>query len=416
MEKIMSQESGSELDVERIKRDFPVLHSENNKMPLVYLDSGASSQMPQSVIDRINHYHQNEHANIHRGVYTLSEQATASYENSRSIVAKFLNVADSSQVIFTKGTTHAINLVAHAFGRAFIGEGDEILISHMEHHSNIVPWQQLCEETGAILKVIPITDEGELDFDQYERLLSDRTKIVAVTHVSNVLGTINPIKEMVSVAHKKNVPVLVDGAQGAPHMKVDVQELDCDFYIFSGHKVCGPTGIGILYGKRELLERMNPYEGGGDMILSVTFEKTTYADIPAKFEAGTPPIAAAIGLGEAINYLESVGLDNIARHEDMLTVKATEALMQIDNLTVYGTAPNKAGVISFNVKGVHPHDMGTLLSDDGVAVRAGHHCAQPVMIRYKVPATTRASFYLYNTLEDIDRLVMSVRGAQKLFN
>jgi cysteine desulfurase/selenocysteine lyase len=368
------------------------------------------------VIDRINHYHQNEHANIHRGVYTLSEQATASYENSRSIVAKFLNVADSSQVIFTKGTTHAINLVAHAFGRAFIGEGDEILISHMEHHSNIVPWQQLCEETGAILKVIPITDEGELDFDQYEQLLSDRTKIVAVTHVSNVLGTINPIKEMVSVAHKKNVPVLVDGAQGAPHMKVDVQELDCDFYIFSGHKVCGPTGIGILYGKRELLERMNPYEGGGDMILSVTFEKTTYADIPAKFEAGTPPIAAAIGLGEAINYLESVGLDNIARHEDMLTVKATEALMQIDNLTVYGTAPNKAGVISFNVKGVHPHDMGTLLSDDGVAVRAGHHCAQPVMIRYKVPATTRASFYLYNTLEDIDRLVMSVRGAQKLFN
>ena len=416
MEKIMSQESGSELDVERIKRDFPVLQSQNNKMPLVYLDSGASSQMPQSVIDRINHYHQNEHANIHRGVYTLSEQATASYENSRSIVAKFLNVADSSQVIFTKGTTHAINLVAHAFGRAFIGEGDEILISHMEHHSNIVPWQQLCEETGAILKVIPITDEGELDFDQYEQLLSDRTKIVAVTHVSNVLGTINPIKEMVSVAHKKNVPVLVDGAQGAPHMKFDVQELDCDFYIFSGHKVCGPTGIGILYGKRELLERMNPYEGGGDMILSVTFEKTTYADIPAKFEAGTPPIAAAIGLGEAINYLESVGLDNIARHEDMLTVKATEALMQIDNLTVYGTAPNKAGVISFNVKGVHPHDMGTLLSDDGVAVRAGHHCAQPVMIRYKVPATTRASFYLYNTLEDIDRLVMSVRRAQKLFN
>ncbi|MDG2203531.1 MAG: cysteine desulfurase [Burkholderiales bacterium] len=416
MEKIMSQESGSELDVERIKRDFPVLQSQNNKMPLVYLDSGASSQMPQSVIDRINHYHKNEHANIHRGVYTLSEQATASYENSRSIVAKFLNVADSSQVIFTKGTTHAINLVAHAFGRAFIGEGDEILISHMEHHSNIVPWQQLCEETGAILKVIPITDEGELDFDQYEQLLSDRTKIVAVTHVSNVLGTINPIKEMVSVAHKKNVPVLVDGAQGAPHMKVDVQELDCDFYIFSGHKVCGPTGIGILYGKRELLERMNPYEGGGDMILSVTFEKTTYADIPAKFEAGTPPIAAAIGLGEAIKYLESVGLDNIARHEDMLTVKATEALMQIDNLTVYGTAPNKAGVISFNVKGVHPHDMGTLLSDDGVAVRAGHHCAQPVMIRYKVPATTRASFYLYNTLEDIDRLVMSVRGAQKLFN
>ncbi|HAT51684.1 MAG TPA: cysteine desulfurase CsdA [Betaproteobacteria bacterium] len=405
-----------DLDAESIKKDFPILSNSENNKSLVYLDSGASAQMPQLVIDRINHYHQHEHANIHRGVYDLSEQATISYESVRSTVARFLNVADTSEVIFTKGTTHAINLVAHAFGRTFVRAGDEIVISHMEHHSNIVPWQQLCEEVGATLKIIPISDIGELDMEAYGRLLSERTKIVAVTHVSNVLGTINPIKEMVALAHSKDIPVLVDGAQGAPHMKVDIQDLDCDFYIFSGHKVCGPTGIGILYGKRNWLERMNPYEGGGDMILSVTFEKTTYAEIPAKFEAGTPPIASAIGLGEAIKYLEAIGLERIEKHEKVLTRYATEALTEINGLTVYGTAPNKAGVISFGVKGVHPHDMGTLLSDDGVAVRAGHHCAQPVMQRFKVPATTRASFYLYNTLEDIDRLVSSVRNAKKIFS
>jgi cysteine desulfurase/selenocysteine lyase len=354
--------------------------------------------------------------NIHRGVYQLSEQATAAYEAVRTTVARFLNVADTSEIIFTKGTTHAINLVAHAYGRKFVHAGDEIIVSHMEHHSNIVPWQQLCDEVGATLKVIPISDIGELDLEVYERLLSDKTKLVAVTHVSNVLGTVNPIKDMVALAHAREIPVLVDGAQGAPHMKVDVQDLGCDFYIFSGHKMCGPTGIGILYGKRHWLERMNPYEGGGDMILSVTFEKTTYADIPAKFEAGTPPIVSALGLGEAIDYLEAIGLDSIERYEKVLTKYATEALSDIKDITFYGTAPNKAAVISFNIKGVHAHDIGTLLNDDGVAVRTGHHCAQPVMQRYKVPATTRASFYLYNTIDDVDKLVASIRNAQKIFS
>ena len=405
-----------EFDVERIRRDFHVLSTSVNNNPLVYLDSGASAQMPQSVIDRINHYHQYEHANIHRGVYQLSEQATMAYEAVRTTVASFLNVADTSEIIFTKGTTHAINLVAHAYGRKFVHAGDEIIVSHMEHHSNIVPWQQLCDEVGATLKVITISDIGELDLEVYGRLLSDKTKLVAVTHVSNVLGTINPIKDMVALAHAREIPVLVDGAQGAPHMKVDVQDLGCDFYVFSGHKLCGPTGVCILYGKRHWLERMDPYEGGGDMILSVTFEKTTYADIPAKFEAGTPPIVSALGLGKAIEYLEAIGLDSIERYEKVLTKYATEALSNIKDITFYGTAPNKAAVISFNIKGVHAHDIGTLLNDDGVAVRTVHHCAQPVMQRYKVPATTRASFYLYNTIDDVDKLVAAIRNAQKIFS
>ena len=416
MGKAMRNDTVVKYDVERIRRDFPVLSTSVNDNPLVYLDSGASSQMPQSVIDRINHYHQYEHANIHRGVYQLSEQATIAYEEVRTTVARFLNVPDSAEIIFTKGTTHAINLVAHAYGRKFVRAGDEIIVSHMEHHSNIVPWQQLCEEVGATLKVIPISDVGELDLEVYEGLLSEKTKMVAVTHVSNVLGTINPIRDMVALAHAKDIPVLVDGAQGAPHMKVDVQDLDCDFYIFSGHKVCGPTGIGVLYGKRHWLERMDPFEGGGDMILSVTFEKTTYADIPAKFEAGTPPIVSALGLGKAIDYLESIGLDSIELHEKVLTKYAMDALTDIEDITFYGTAPNKAGVISFNIKGVHAHDMGTLLNDDGVAVRTGHHCAQPIMQRYKVPATTRASFYLYNTVDDVDKLVVAIRKAQKIFS
>ncbi len=416
MGKAMRNDTVVKYDVERIRRDFPVLSTSVNDNPLVYLDSGASSQMPQSVIDRINHYHQYEHANIHRGVYQLSEQATTAYEEVRTTVARFLNVPDSAEIIFTKGTTHAINLVAHAYGRKFVRAGDEIIVSHMEHHSNIVPWQQLCEEVGATLKVIPISDVGELDLEVYEGLLSEKTKMVAVTHVSNVLGTINPIRDMVALAHAKDIPVLVDGAQGAPHMKVDVQDLDCDFYIFSGHKVCGPTGIGVLYGKRDWLERMDPFEGGGDMILSVTFEKTTYADIPAKFEAGTPPIVSALGLGKAIDYLESIGLDSIELHEKVLTKYAMDALTDIEDITFYGTAPNKAGVISFNIKGVHAHDIGTLLNDDGVAVRTGHHCAQPIMQRYKVPATTRASFYLYNTVDDVDKLVVAIRKAQKIFS
>lgn len=416
MGKAMRNDTVVKYDVERIRRDFPVLSTSVNDNPLVYLDSGASSQMPQSVIDRINHYHQYEHANIHRGVYQLSEQATTAYEEVRTTVARFLNVPDSAEIIFTKGTTHAINLVAHAYGRKFVRAGDEIIVSHMEHHSNIVPWQQLCEEVGATLKVIPISDVGELDLEVYEGLLSEKTKMVAVTHVSNVLGTINPIRDMVALAHAKDIPVLVDGAQGAPHMKVDVQDLDCDFYIFSGHKVCGPTGIGVLYGKRHWLERMDPFEGGGDMILSVTFEKTTYADIPAKFEAGTPPIVSALGLGKAIDYLESIGLDSIELHEKVLTKYAMDALTDIEDITFYGTAPNKAGVISFNIKGVHAHDIGTLLNDDGVAVRTGHHCAQPIMQRYKVPATTRASFYLYNTVDDVDKLVVAIRKAQKIFS
>lgn len=416
MGKAMRNDTVVKYDVEQIRRDFPVLSTSVNDNPLVYLDSGASSQMPQSVIDRINHYHQYEHANIHRGVYQLSEQATIAYEEVRTTVARFLNVPDSAEIIFTKGTTHAINLVAHAYGRKFVRAGDEIIVSHMEHHSNIVPWQQLCEEVGATLKVIPISDVGELDLEVYEGLLSEKTKMVAVTHVSNVLGTINPIRDMVALAHAKDIPVLVDGAQGAPHMKVDIQDLDCDFYIFSGHKVCGPTGIGVLYGKRHWLERMDPFEGGGDMILSVTFEKTTYADIPAKFEAGTPPIVSALGLGKAIDYLESIGLDSIELHEKVLTKYAMDALTDIEDITFYGTAPNKAGVISFNIKGVHAHDMGTLLNDDGVAVRTGHHCAQPIMQRYKVPATTRASFYLYNTVDDVDKLVVAIRKAQKIFS
>jgi len=404
------------IDFKKIEKDFPILSSQVNGNRLVYLDSGASAQMPRSVIERISNYHAKEHANIHRGVYELSERATASYERARSKVARFLNVKDPAEIIFTKGTTDAINLVAHGFGRPFVKSGDEIVISHMEHHSNIVPWQMLCEEVGAKLRVIPITDSGELDLDAFENILNDRTKLVAITHVSNVLGTINPIKKIVSTAHNRDIPVLVDGAQGAPHMKVDLADLDCDFYTFSGHKTCGPTGIGVLFGKRALLEKMRPFEGGGDMILSVTFEKTTYAEIPAKFEAGTPPIVAAIGLGEALDYLESVGMDAIEAHEKTLTDYAYQALQTVDGLSFYGTSESKAGVMSFNVKGIHAHDMGTLLNDEGVAVRTGHHCAQPVMERYRVPATTRASFYLYNQIEDIDVLVASIKKVQKIFS
>lgn len=403
------------LDVARVRADFPILKLRVNDKPLAYLDSGASAQMPQQVIDRLNRYHTSEHANIHRGVHYLSETATNAYETARKKICRFINAADEREVIFTRGTTNAINTVAHGFGRAFVGEGDEIVISHMEHHSNIVPWQMLCEEKGAKLKVIPIDDSGQLLMEEYRKLLGPRTRLVAVTHVSNVLGTVNPVEDIIAMAHAEGIPVLIDGAQGAPHMKIDVQALDCDFYAFSGHKMCGPTGIGILYGKAAWLERMQPYEGGGDMILSVTLEKTTYNTIPYKFEAGTPPIAAAIGLGEAVDYLTSVGMDAIEAHEHSLTVYGTEALSSLKGVRIYGSAPQKAAVLSFNIEGVHAHDVGTILNDEGVAVRTGHHCAQPLMKRFGVPATARASLYLYNTTEEVDQLVAAIRRVQQIF-
>ena len=412
---VKTQSAAQQLDVERVRADFPILGIKVNDEPLAYLDSAASAQMPQQVIDRLTRYHSSEHANIHRGVHYLSEQATNAYEAARKKVGKFINAAHDREVIFTRGTTNAINTVAHGFGRAFIGEGDEIIISHMEHHSNIVPWQMLCEEKGARLKVIPVDDSGQLLMEEYRKLLGPRTKLVAVTHVSNVLGTVNPVKEIIGMAHAQGTPVLVDGAQGVPHMRVNVQDMDCDFYAFSGHKMCGPTGIGILYGKASLLEKMQPYEGGGDMILSVTLEKTTYNTIPYKFEAGTPPIAAAIGLGAAVDYLESVGMGAIEAHEHSLTAYGTEALSAIKGVRIYGTAPEKAGVLSFNIEGVHAHDVGTILNDEGVAVRTGHHCAQPLMQRYGVPATARASFYLYNTAEEVDQLVAAIRRVQQIF-
>jgi len=402
-------------EVERIRADFPILKLKVNGKPLVYLDNAASSQMPQQVIDRLVRYQTAEHANIHRGVHYLSETATAAYEGARGKIQRFLNAREAREVIYTRGTTNSLNLVMHGYGRAFIGAGDEIIVSQLEHHSNIVPWQMLCEEKGAKLRVIPCNDAGELLLDDYRKLFNSHTKLVAVTHVSNALGTVNPVKEMIATAHQHGVPVLIDGAQAIPHMKVDVQDLDCDFYAFSGHKMCGPTGIGILYGKAALLEKMKPFEGGGDMILSVTFEKTTYNVIPHKFEAGTPPIAAGVGLGATIDYLESVGMDRIAAHEHDLITYATAAFAQLKDVRIVGTARDKAGVLSFTVKGVHPHDVGTILNEEGVAVRTGHHCAQPVMQRFGIPATTRASFYLYNTLSEVDALVAGIQRVQKLF-
>ena len=403
------------LDVDRIRADFPILEVKVNGKPLAYLDNAASSQMPAQVIDRLVRYQTSEHANIHRAVHALSEKATAEYEGARRKIQRFINAKEEREVIFTRGTTDSVNLVMHGYGRAFLEAGDEIIVSQLEHHSNIVPWQMLCEEKGARLRVIPCNDAGELQLDEYARLFNANTKFVAVTHVSNALGTINPVKDMIATAHRHGVPVLVDGAQAVPHMKVDLQDLDCDFYAFSGHKMCGPTGIGILYGKARLLEKMKPFEGGGDMILSVTFEKTTYNAIPYKFEAGTPPIAAAIGLGATVDYLESVGLDRIAAHEHDLLTYATEAFAQLKGVRIVGTARSKAGVLSFTVQGVHPHDVGTILNEDGVAVRTGHHCAQPVMQRFGVPATVRASFYLYNTFAEVDALITGIRRVQKIF-
>src|SRR5882672_6997795 len=398
----------SDWDVERIRADFPVLRQTVNGKPLVYLDNGASSQVPQVVIDRGSIYLEQEHSNIHRGVHYLSQRATTAYEGAREKVKRFINAREAKECIFVRGATEGINLVMHGYGRKFIGRGDEIIISAMEHHANIVPWQMLCEEKGAVLRVIPMNDAGELLQDEYNSLLSEKTKFVAFTHVSNALGTINPVKEMIDLAHTYGVPVLIDGAQSAPHMLVDVQDLDCDFFAFSGHKMFAPTGSGIIYGKAELLEKMNPFQGGGDMIRSVTFEKTTYAGLPNKFEAGTPAIASQIGLGAAIDYLNSIGRERAFQYEHELLSYATERIGPIDGVKLIGTAREKASVLSFTIDGVHPHDIGTILDQEGIAVRAGHHCAQPVMQRLGVPATARASFAFYNTRAEIDALALAI--------
>jgi len=403
------------LDIERLRSDFPILKLQVKGKPLVYLDNAASSQMPRQVLDRWVRYQTTEHSNIHRAVHYLSEKATAEYEVARKKVQAFINAKEDREVIFTSGTTEAINLVAHGYGRKFIGRDDEIVLTTLEHHSNIVPWQMVAEEKGAKIRVVPINDRGELIVEDYLKLLGPRTKIVCVGHVSNALGTVNPVREMIEAAHAKGIPVLLDGAQAAPHLQVDVQALDCDFYAFSGHKMFGPTGIGILYGKAEWLEKMQPYKGSGDMILSVTFEKTTYAPIPAKFEAGTPPIAAAITLGAAVDYIHSIGLSRIHSRETELLDYATDRVNRLPGVRIIGTAEKKAAVLSFVVDGVHPHDVGTLLNEEGVAVRTGHHCTQPVMQRFGIPATSRASFAFYNTHAEVDVLVAGIQKVQKVF-
>ena len=401
--------------MERLRADFPILDIKVGDKPLVYLDNAASSQMPQAVIDRLVHYQKTQHANIHRAVHHLSDLATQEYEAARRKLQHFIGAREEREVIFTSGTTDSINLVMHGYGRKFIQNGDEIILTALEHHSNIVPWQMLAEEKGARIRVVPINDAGELLVDEYEKLFNSRTRFVGLSHVSNALGSINPIKRMITTAHQHGVPVLIDGAQAAPHMKIDVQDLDCDFYAFSAHKMCGPTGVGILYGKAHLLESMQPFKGGGDMIASVSFEKTTYNDIPYKFEAGTPPIAAVIGFGAAIDYLEQIGLDAIAAYEHELLVYASEQIRMIPGVRIVGDCPDKVAVISFVVDGIHPHDVGTLLNQDGIAVRTGHHCAQPIMQRFNVAATSRASFSFYNTKEEIEVLVAGIRSVQKVF-
>src|SRR2546425_6124483 len=404
-----------EWNVERIREDFPVLRQTVNGKPLVYLDNGASSQVPQVVIDRGSLYLEQEHSNIHRGVHYLSQKATTAYEGAREKVKRFINARAAKECIFVRGTTEGINLVMHGYGRKFIGAGDEIIISAMEHHANIVPWQMLCEEEGARLRVIPMNDAGELLLDEYDVLLNERTKFVAVTHVSNALGTINPIKEITERAHKYGVPVLIDGAQSAPHMPIDVQDLDCDFFAFSGHKMYAPTGSGIVYGKVELLEQMHPFQGGGDMIKSVTFERTIYADLPNKFEAGTPAIASQISLGAAIDYLNIIGREKAAVYEHELLEYATRRLSAIEGVRIIGTAREKLGVLSFTIDGVHPHDIGTILDQQGIAVRAGHHFAQPVMKRFNLPATARASFAFYNTREEVRQLAGAIEKVIEVF-
>ena len=401
------------LDIQAIRKDFPILQREVNGKPLVYLDNAATSQTPQQVIDAIVDYYQRYNANIHRGVHTLSQEATDAYEAARQKIQRHFNIAHSHEVIFTSGTTQSINLVATGF-TSFLKEGDEILVSAMEHHSNIVPWQMLCERTGAILKVIPMNLEGELVMEEYHKLLSDKTKLVFCNHVSNALGTINPIEEIIEAAHKAGAAVLIDGAQAAAHIKADLQTLDVDFYTVSAHKMCGPTGVGMLYGKEEWLKKLPPYQGGGEMIAEVTFEKTTYADLPHKFEAGTPNICGGIAFGAALDYMNSIGFDAIARYEDELVQYATEQLLAIEGLKIYGTAAHKTSVISFNIEGVHPYDIGTIVDKLGIAVRTGHHCAQPIMDFYRIPGTVRASFSFYNTKEEVDKLVEGVTRAKNM--
>jgi cysteine desulfurase/selenocysteine lyase len=408
-------ESRPTFDVARARRDFPILNSLVHGKPLVYLDNAATTQKPQSVIDALRVYYETQNSNIHRGVHHLSEVATKAYESARLKVQRFLGAADSKEIIFTRGATEAINLVAHSFARPRVAAGDEILVTHMEHHSNIVPWQMLRDEKGIALKVAPIDDRGDLILEEFEKLISPRTKLVAVTHVSNALGTINPVKKIVELAHRRGVPVLLDGAQAVPHLAVDVRALDCDFYTFSGHKLYGPTGIGVLYGKAALLEAMPPYQGGGDMILSVTFEKTRYNHLPYKFEAGTPHIEGVIGLGAAIDYVQQQGLSAIAAHEDEVLKHGTRVLTEIPGLRLIGTAREKAGVLSFELEGVHPHDIGTILDQQGIAIRTGHHCAQPLMDRFGVPATARASLALYNTKEELDALAAGLRKVAEVF-
>jgi cysteine desulfurase/selenocysteine lyase len=402
-------------NVERIRADFPILHQNVHGHPLVYLDNAATTQKPRQVIDAITHYYEHDNANIHRGVHALSQRATDEYELARRTAQEFLGAEDCREIIFVRSTTEAINLVAQTYGRQHLKLGDEVLITAMEHHSDIVPWQMICEEKQAKLRVAPINEAGELIFDEFEKLLSSKTKLVAIAHLSNALGTINPVRQIVQMAHAKGIPVMVDGAQAAPRLPVNVRELDCDFYAFSGHKIYGPTGIGVLYGKLALLESMPPYQGGGDMISSVAFERTVYNKVPHKFEAGTPDISGPIGLKAALDYVTRLGIENIERHENELLEYATKRVSALPGIRLIGTAKNKAGVLSFVMDGVHPHDIGTILDQEGIAIRTGHHCAQPVMERYGIPATARASFGLYNTIEEIDVLVSGIKKVQEVF-
>lgn len=405
----------NKVDFDKIRDDFPVLQQQVKGHPLVYLDNAASSQMPAQVADRLDRYHRHEHANVHRGIHTLSQKATDAYEATRKKVQQFINASHQDEIIFTTGTTDGINLVANSFGERYLEQGDEILLTEIEHHANIVPWQMVADRYGAKVRAVPVNDAGEIIWDEYQRLLSEKTAIVAVGHVSNALGTVHPVKKMIDAAHERDIPVLVDGAQAVPHNSVDVQDLDADFYAFSAHKMCGPTGFGILYGKKKFLDEMPPYRGGGDMIDKVSFEETTYNVVPHKFEAGTPPIAAGIGLGASIDYLSDIGMENIARHEQDLLEYATERLLNIDGLRIIGTAKEKASVISFVFDDIHATDIGTILDQQGIAIRTGHHCAQPAMRRFNVPATARASISFYNNEDDIDRLVQGVKEAKTFF-
>jgi len=411
----LPRQSPQAYPIERIRADFPALRQQIRGKPLVYLDNAASAQKPKQVIDTLAEFYRHDFSNIHRSVHTLGERATARYEASRDTVRRFLNAAAVEEIVFVRGTTEAINLVAQSFGRSRFREGDEIVISAMEHHSNIVPWQMVCRQTGARLKVAPIDEDGALIVEEYQRLLGPRTKLVAIAHMSNALGTLNPAQELIDMAHARGIPVLLDGAQAAPHVKVDVQALDCDFYAFSGHKLYGPTGIGVLYGKRELLEAMPPWQGGGEMIRTVTFERTEYNDLPYKFEAGTPAIAEAVGLGAAIEYVEAIGWETITAHEHALIEYATAKALEIPGLRIIGTAGEKGAILSFTLERIHPHDIGTFLDHYGIAVRAGHHCAMPVMDFFQVPATARASFGIYNTHEEVDQLMDAIREIIKVF-